>query len=316
MMDKETADKIIRFINTSEELQDIEYITFFGGEPLLNPGIIEYICEGTQKKNVGYLLQTNGTLVNENIIRILKKYNVILTISLDGPEQVNDFNRVDKNGEGTYKRILSNIQLLRENGVMPKAIEATLSADFVGTYGKDEIADFIYDTTGIQYIKVEYDLDLEPAFNINEEIKKEVQLFFDRIIKEKYIVDNCAYKIISTFLSKSYNDFVCSAGNKVLTVDTHGHVYPCQLFLKDNLWQMGDIINGFSKNLLPFYQKSKREQCKSCSAKSTCSGCIAKGIKEKECKMNRLRQEITLETFAACIKAGQFEELYSGISSL
>lgn len=316
LMDKETADKIIRFINTSEELQNIKYITFFGGEPLLNPDIIEYICERTQERNVGYLLQTNGTIVNENIIRILKKFNVILTISLDGPEQVNDFNRIYKNGGGTYKRILGNIQLLRENGIIPKAVEATLSACFVGIYGKEEIADFIYESTGIQYIKVEYDMDLEISVNTNEEIEKEVRVFFDRIIRGKYIIDNCAFKIICTFLSKSYNDFVCSAGNKILTVDAQGHIFPCQLFLEDNLWQIGDIVNGFSKNLLPFYQKSKREQCQSCSARTTCSGCIAKGIKEKECKINRLCQEIVLEAFAVCIKAGQFEKLYSEISSL
>lgn len=104
LMDRETAERIVYFINRSEMMEKIRYITFFGGEPLMNPDIIEYICSNIQNKDIKFLMQSNGTLMNERIISILKEYDIGLTISLDGPLEINDINRVDTLGNGTYEK--------------------------------------------------------------------------------------------------------------------------------------------------------------------------------------------------------------------
>lgn len=313
LMDLETAEKIVRYINTSEELKHIHYITFFGGEPLLNPEVIEYICENTYQRNVEYLLQTNGTVLDDDILRILKKYHIILTISLDGPEEVNDFNRIDLKGNGTYKRIIENLRVMREHGILPQAVEATLSKEFIDYCSKVQIADFIYDVTGIKEIKVDYDCNLDES---NFSGIGEIKAFFERCMEKKYILDNGACNIISRFLGQMKSEHICSAGNGIISIDVEGNIFPCQLFMTNNLFQMGNIEEPQLKSFLPFTKKEYRISCKKCSARSCCNVCCAAGIKEQDCEEQRYIQKMTLEFFAQMIAKGHFEEFYNNFSVL
>lgn len=311
LMAMETAKKIVQCLKKNKMFEKLEYITFFGGEPLLNPNVIEYICKNTYDMNVKYLLQTNGTIISPNIIKILKEYNIVLTISLDGPKYINDFNRVDALGKGTYEKIINNLQTLRANDVCVQAIEATLSKEFIGKYSKKEIAEYIYGITGARLIKVEYDINIQEE----EEISCEIDDFFEQCINGKYIIDNEVYRIMKIFLSKKYNDYICAAGNEVVTMDVQGNIFPCQFFVGLEKWKMGDINGIESCNIIDI-QKSKRHECRKCPAKGTCSLCIAKGINAQFCARNIVLQERTLERFAKYISNGFFEMLYNNFSSL
>ena len=65
--------------------------TLFGGEPLLVP-----ICDLEELWSWGFVrfgknsVQTNGTLISSEHIRLFKKYNVGVGISCDGPGELND----------------------------------------------------------------------------------------------------------------------------------------------------------------------------------------------------------------------------------
>lgn len=65
--------------------------TLFGGEPLLMPERdLEDIWQWGFKKYGANRIQTNGTLINENHIRMFREYNVHVGISVDGPAELND----------------------------------------------------------------------------------------------------------------------------------------------------------------------------------------------------------------------------------
>ena len=105
IMSEQTIKQIIKFIHNHKEL---EYICFFGGEPLLNISGIKMICEKAREinPNVKFLCQTNGTLINAEFIKLLKKFEIELTLSIDGNKKDNDRNRIDVNGNGTFEKIL------------------------------------------------------------------------------------------------------------------------------------------------------------------------------------------------------------------
>lgn len=98
-------------------------IEFLGGEPMLEWNHIqksyEYIETNFPYLNVDYIITTNGTIMNDHIIRYLQDNKKIqISISLDGHKWSNQL-RVKKNNENSYDEVVSNIGLLIENNINP-----------------------------------------------------------------------------------------------------------------------------------------------------------------------------------------------------
>lgn len=119
IMTKELYMETLKFF--SEKYQDgISDITFFGGEPLLGfeeickliPEVVKFY-QLRSERPPSFIISTNATLLNESIVRFLCKYNIVLALSLDGPEEINDSARKFKDGNrGTYHKVLLAIELL------------------------------------------------------------------------------------------------------------------------------------------------------------------------------------------------------------
>lgn len=116
------------FVKALDESHGIEepQIILYGGEPLINlPAIkeaIQYINQlkkaGKLAKNTSITLNTNGVLITEEVIKVLKQAeNLNVAISLDGPKQINDQCRVYHSGSGTYDDILKAYRLLSSHGI-------------------------------------------------------------------------------------------------------------------------------------------------------------------------------------------------------
>lgn len=307
------AQKVVEFIEESDQLNELKYITFFGGEPLMNPDVIEYICEKTYQKGMMYLLQTNGTLLDDSILHLLTKYKIDVTVSLDGPKKINDFNRVRQNGKGTYEEILKNIRTMQEHGVNISGIEATLSKEFLETYDKMKIAEFLFEETGIKNIKVEIDLNVDHKMSL-EDMKTEINSFFENCVEEKYILNCEAYKILTRFLSKEYNDFLCPAGSKTVSIGVNGEIFPCQLFFEKQEWKIGEIGKEFSREKIDVLRKSQHQECSECLSRTTCTYCISERAEEAYCRRKRMYREQFFEIFAKYIKEGYFPQIYNAVS--
>ncbi len=106
-------------------LSKVEVI-FHGGEPLFmrNPehyydriipllmGAVEHESPNT-KVRLG--IQTNGALLRPPILDVLKKYDVGVGVSLDGPQQVHDAYRLTRNGKkGTHELVLQGLERLSD----------------------------------------------------------------------------------------------------------------------------------------------------------------------------------------------------------
>src|SRR5262249_43520883 len=95
-------------------------IELHGGEPLLigKAGMQSLIdifrvnCGGVKLR---FLLQTNGLLLDEEWLELFNRNEIAFGISLDGPPEIADKNRVFRNGKGSTQQLLSNIQRLRHS---------------------------------------------------------------------------------------------------------------------------------------------------------------------------------------------------------
>jgi radical SAM protein with 4Fe4S-binding SPASM domain len=99
--------------------------TLFGGEPLLVP---EKDLEELWSWGLGHFcsnaIQTNGTLINDEHIRMFKRYKVHVGVSLDGPGQLNDarwHGTLEKTRQATAKAEYAIERLCRE-GIPPSLI--------------------------------------------------------------------------------------------------------------------------------------------------------------------------------------------------
>jgi len=62
-------------------------------------------------------LQTNGTLFKDEWCEFFKANNYLIGLSLDGPRELHDANRVDKVGRPTFDRVMKGLRLLQKHGV-------------------------------------------------------------------------------------------------------------------------------------------------------------------------------------------------------
>jgi len=91
-----------------------------GGEPtLLGIPFFEKAIALEQKykkpgQRIENDLQTNGTLINYDWCRFLKKHNFLVGLSIDGPEELHDEYRVTKDGKPTFKKVFAASQLLHQ----------------------------------------------------------------------------------------------------------------------------------------------------------------------------------------------------------
>jgi uncharacterized protein len=94
------------------------YLSFYGGEPLLNLPALRAALKHAQERYPGLLsitMTTNGTHLTEEIVKMLVEHQVHIGLSLDGPQSEHDRERVDRSGRGTHARILKNLKSIREN---------------------------------------------------------------------------------------------------------------------------------------------------------------------------------------------------------
>ncbi|OXG05617.1 uncharacterized protein BC749_101475 [Flavobacterium araucananum] len=96
------------------------FIIFHGGEPLL-AGIDFYRdFVNTQKKIIPnnilieYSMQSNGTLLTDEWVTVLKELNIQVGISIDGSPSSNNTNRIYHNGKGSYDDIVRGFKIVKK----------------------------------------------------------------------------------------------------------------------------------------------------------------------------------------------------------
>ncbi|MDY4366490.1 radical SAM protein [Pectobacterium brasiliense] len=102
-------------------------IIWHSGEPTLLGGkyfrsAVE-ILEGIYKDNeVNFGMQTNGTVINRDLIDLFLQKKFHVGISIDGPEKINDLSRVYENGSGSFKNSMKGLEKLLAHGITPSVI--------------------------------------------------------------------------------------------------------------------------------------------------------------------------------------------------
>ena len=102
-MTKKTAKNVVKTIFQSPS--PFIKIEFQGGDPSTDFDMVKYIIEEAEWQNIfekrylDFVICTNLTLLNQDMVKYLKKHRCMISTSLDGPKDLHDSNRPlqDKN---------------------------------------------------------------------------------------------------------------------------------------------------------------------------------------------------------------------------
>ena len=297
-MDIKTAKKAVKtFLKLYPN--KVKSILFFGGEPLLRFDVIKEtvqfvnaFCQSCQITTPRFGIVTNGTLLTPQIIDFFQKYKFIVTVSLDGPSEVNDFQRVFPSGKGTHDQVVYNIRKAKERNIRI-GVEATFTKKHIERgFSVKSTLKYLHEI-GAKTIHLmpvygmcgDLLLPKNRISDIKNSFKEGVSFALDSLMTPEPIVFQYVHYIIEALITKIPVEYMCYAGIGTLTVDTNGNIYPCYLLMNEDLF-MGNIFDHdfpgvhFLKvrELLQNHTREHISQCRKCWAKEICSSCYGIGF--------------------------------------
>jgi uncharacterized protein len=127
-----------------------------GGEPtLMDRSFFERSIEYAERykrpgQRVQHSIQTNGTTLDNDWCAFFKRNDVLVGLSVDGPREMHDAYRVDKEGRGTFDSVMRGWDLLRKHEVEVNILCTVHAAN------QDHPLDvyrFFRDTLGARYLQ-------------------------------------------------------------------------------------------------------------------------------------------------------------------
>ena len=261
-------------------------ILFHGGEPTLaSPELLREIALYARKidNNAKISIQTNGTLISDKLIDIFKEFHMTVGISIDGPPEVNDKNRIFSNGDGTADLIIRNIKKLQGEKV-PVGGLITFTNENV------EYAEKIY----LMF------RDLGIGFSFNPLFIPETEVGVSQLEQRKYAKAICEMfdlwindqgsnigirpfeRILTGMVDHEVGLPVCSysqnCAEDILTLDVDGQVYSCNRLAGMKEFSYGYItdinINEKISNCIfaNRWDYLKENDCKDCKISMLCYG--------------------------------------------
>jgi uncharacterized protein len=288
LMNSDIGKKSIDFLIMNSMDQADLFISFFGGEPLINFKIIKrlvsYALEEGKKhsKHFHFSLTTNGVLLNDESLEFINKHKISVVISIDGDSYSHNLNRPLSGGGKSYHILVNNLKKLKKLNVWYSA-RVTVSSLTIS-----RIAHNFEHLLSFGFRRIHLENALAPAGNIFitdqkevEEIKKQYSNITKRI-KQIIISDQLRNVEIFPFPLKAIIEknkilYPCGAGRGTISVDVDGNIYLCHRLVGEHKFLLGNVNNQtYNQKLGDTIKKEMNADnkvlCKKCWARYICGG--------------------------------------------
>ncbi len=122
LMDEAVLDTYLRQLMESSPGPQVD-VAWQGGEPMLR-GLDFYrrsveLAEKYRRphQRILHTMQTNGTLIDDEWAAFFKQHGYLVGLSLDGPRELHDAYRIDKQGRGSFDAVIRGWNILRRHDV-------------------------------------------------------------------------------------------------------------------------------------------------------------------------------------------------------
>lgn len=248
------------FVNQRETqsltLDDLEWVrkTFkpkktilLGGEPLL----YEHL-ETVFKMFPNIQISTNGLLIEKNL-RLLRKYNVVSQLSIEGGEKETDSIR----GLGVWDKVMESAKLLQRY-----KLEFYFRVGY--HFGNLKMLDEVFDTAKKFKARVVLfpRIDLPPLSTQLQEELFEYALNMNSVVAQPHFFRYCG------------KEGRCGAGSERLNIFYDKRITPCNLDLDYTIGRIGDDEESIKRNIKIYLEEYKVPpvECTGCKYSSSCRG--------------------------------------------
>jgi len=266
------ADKAIDFTfkSPSENLK----IEFQGGEPLLNFDLIKYIVlnveerNKTENRNVQFVITTNLAFINDEILKFCSEYHILISTSLDGPEDLHNKNR-PRPGKNSYELTINGINKVKSQ-LGPDSISALMTTTKASLLRvKEIINEYISQNFNSIFLRPlspygfaiktknynKYDTDSWLKFYIEG-----LNYIIDINKKGYFFIEQYASIILSKLFSQSEPGYVdlqspAGIGISAIVFNYNGEVYASDearmlAEMGDKTFKLGHLLNDTYENII------------------------------------------------------------------
>lgn len=289
----EDIDKIFSFVSNTIENSHLTgiavtkiFVHLYGGEPMLQKSALIYFCDGL--KNIAekysceivYSMTSNMTILDDDIVALMKKYHINVQVSIDGTKEQHDKRRMFPNGSGTYEIILKNLKKLAEADLKDLVV-IRLNIDKDNLKDAEKIFTPVHEYSNDVYFGF---LDTFKGYNdmfssqcVSNDIYPEiVSKTFNDIYQKYGQPTSISFGKISPCALNSENNYF---------IDLFLNVYKCEMLLNQVENRVGFIdSSGHLIRTAGFYKQMNRSpqlfpECMACKLLPLCAGgCAGKAF--------------------------------------
>ena len=288
-MSEETARASVDFMLREARGNPTAHMTFFGGETLMNFPVLKATIDYARRraeevgKLVDFSLTTNATLLRPEIIEYLAEQRVGVTISIDGPEEMQDKFRVFKNGMGSYDVAAPKIKaLLARHRSRPIGARVTLTKQ---TLDIARIYRHLHDDMGFWEVGFapvttapgrDYAIDDTGFDDLLSQFRMLADEYKQAAIENRHHGFSNVRETLQEIHQGHAKAYPCGAGLGLMGVSTDGDVALCHRFAGSDEHKMGDVRGGVSwptqQAFLESHHINEKTDCKTCWARPICAG--------------------------------------------
>jgi uncharacterized protein len=291
-MSFETASKSLDFFSNQIRRNSLRFnekksIIFYGGEPLINVSVLRYILDKIREyqelsylpENLDLSIITNGSLITEEIVRLLKHHKVSISISVDGGEFSTNANRRFVNLQPTYEYIKRGIDICKQH-YLPVSLSVTLSEESLANPEKlmeALLSEHCVDSLGFNMLYT------DSHYNVGKDYDSLASAFIIdafKVFRQKNIAEDRILRKVDAFTKSEVYFFDCAAtgGNQII-IAPDGAIGICHGFLNSRDFFITDVDDvsfdpAISSTFLEWNKRTpiNMTECQECPALGICGG--------------------------------------------
>lgn len=297
VMDRENARAVIDFFIDPDRLRGRNlYIAILGGgEPFLSWEVVEFVVAYAREKtkntgfNLGIGLTTNGSIISDEIIQFLKKHDVIVSISFEILEDVQDSQRQQ------YTKVCAVIDRLVENDVEVtiKSIITKLNVNRL----EEMVAELIRRFPSIKKLKLQ-PVEDNAIFSSVDELAEFYRAFTPNFFRARDLGENhemdvycLAWKNIDYIMEHYCGGEICLTPEGTISI-CHRISSPKEVHYNDFIYGEVDNSQNITFDKLKFdnligFNIHNQEKCLNCFVRFHCGGgCLAQAYTYDDDKLD------------------------------